>query len=115
MVQSFFMRGFILFLTASNGEANQPQEKTNSTEGEIDEMVRQLIAMTQELRLLKAEEHGNVAYNENEDISSQNSPSLLVMAKEIKVEQKILELGEKLKKHLKTVLSENEMKKIDFE
>ena len=108
MIQYLVITGVILLLTASNGEGSKTQESSNSIEDEIGAMVSKMIAMSQELRMLKARE-------ESKKMSANKSLSLLFMAKEVKIARTILELGKTLKEKLKTVLSEDQITELNFE
>ena len=108
MIQHLLISGVILLLTASNGEGSKTQESANSIEDEIGTMANKMIAMSQELKMLKLRE-------ENKNMPANMSPSLLFMAEKVKIAQTILELGKTLKEKLKTVLSENQIKELNFE
>ena len=98
--------GVIVIFIIENVESNQMLERKSSNIDEIDAMASTIRAKYQQLKMMKARD-----YKRN---SFKKSSGLFETAQELEIEQEIFELGKVLKRKLKNILNEDQMKNLMF-
>ena len=98
--------GVILICIIDSVDPNQMLESKCSNIDEIDAMASSIRAKYQQLKMMKARDYKSSSFKK--------SSGLFETAQELKIEQEIFELGKVLKRKLKSILSEDQMKYLKY-